>query len=134
MKNLRVFAKRKDSDEKLKGTGINIIGDTAILYNQYASYEVEPESVLLRADNHTMLDYDNPTTDNKLAFQLHEKLVQTVIDFMVENDINDVEEIQFSADSLQISKQYRKWTPATDSGMMLIGYQDGKRKKISETI
>ena len=134
MKNLRVFAKRKDSNEKLKGTGINVIGDTAILYNQYASYEVEPESVLLRADNHTMLDYDNPTTDNKLAFQLHEKLLQTVIDFMVENDINDVEEIQFSADSLQISKQYRKWTPATDSGLTLFGYQDGKRKKIIESI
>ena len=84
MKNLRVFAKRKDSDEKLKGTGINIIGDTAILYNQYASYEVEPETVLLRADNHTMEEYNNPTTDSKLAFQLHEKIVQTIIDFMVE--------------------------------------------------
>ena len=134
MKNLRVFAKRKDSDEKLKGTGINIIGHTAILYDQYASYEVDPETVLLRADNHTMLDYDNPTTDNKLAFQLHEKLVQTVIDFMVENNIDDIEEVQFNADSLQISKQYRKWTPATDSGLTLIGYQDGKRKKIIESI
>ena len=63
-----------------------------------------------------MEEYNNPTTDSKLAFQLHEKLVQTVIDFMVENHIDDVEEVQFSADSLQISKQYRKWTPATDSG------------------
>ena len=81
-----------------------------------------------------MLDYDNPTTDNKLAFQLHEKLVQTVIDFMVENNIDDIEEVQFNADSLQISKQYRKWTPATDSGLTLIGYQDGKRKKIIESI
>ena len=133
MKNLRVFAKRKNSDENLKGTGINIIGDTAILYNQYASYEVEPETVLLRADNN-MLEYDNPTTDSKLALQLHEKIVQTIIDFMVENHIDDVEEVQFSADSLQISKQYRKWTPATDSGLTLIGYQDGKRKKIFESI
>lgn len=134
MKNLRVFAKRKDSDEKLKGTGINIIGDTAILYNQYASYEVEPETVLLRADNHMMEEYNNPTTNSKLAFQLHEKLVQTIIDFMADNHIDDVEEVQFSADSLQISKQYRKWTPATDSGLTLFGYQDGKRKKIIESI
>ena len=52
---------------------------------------------------------------------------------MVENDIDDIEEIQFSADSLQVSKQYRKWTPATDSGMTLIGYQDNKRKKIIES-
>lgn len=134
MKNLRVFAKRKDSQEKLKGTGINIIGDTAFLYDKYASYEVDPETILLRADNNTMENYIDPTTDSKLSFKLHEKIVQTIIDFMVENNIDDIEEVQFNADSLQISKQYRKWTPATDSSLTLIGYQDGKRKKISESI
>ena len=33
------FAKRKNSDEKLKGTGINIFDGNAILYDRYASYE-----------------------------------------------------------------------------------------------
>ena len=134
MDNLRVFAKRKNSDEKLKGTGINIFDGNAILYDRYASYEVDSETVVLRADNRIMEDYVNPTTDSKLSFKLHEKLVQTVIDFMVENNIDDIDEIQFNADSLQVSKQCRKWTPATDSGMVLIGYQDGKKKKIIESI
>ena len=133
MNNLRVYAKRLGSDEKLQGTGINIFEGNAILYDRYASYEVEPESVLLRA-NVEMEKYDKPTTTNSVAHKLHEKLVQTVIDFMNENNIDDVEEISFSADSLQISKQYNKWTPATDSSLRLVGYQDGKRKEIIESI
>lgn len=133
MKNLRVFAKRKDSNEKLQGTGINIIGDTAILYNQYASYEVDPETILLRADNN-MEKYENPQTSKELTYELHQKLVQTVIDFLREHDINDIEEVSFGADSLQISKQYARWTPATDSSLTVIGYQDNKRKEINYSI
>ena len=89
MNNLRVYAKRLGSDEKLQGTGINIFEGNAILYDRYASYEVEPESVLLRA-NVEMEKYDKPTTTNSVAHKLHEKLVQTVIDFMNENNIDDV--------------------------------------------
>ena len=63
MKNLKVFAKRIGTDEKLTGTGINIIGDNAILYNKYASYEVDPESILLRADN-SLEEYVEPKTNS----------------------------------------------------------------------
>lgn len=133
MDNLRVFAKRLGVNEKLTGTGINIFDGSAILYDKYASYEVEPESVLLRA-NVSMEKYKNPQTNEQLTHELHERLVQTVLDFMNENDIKDVDEVHFSADSLQISKMYRKWTPATDSSLTLVGYQDGKKKEISNSI
>ena len=133
MDNLRVYAKRKGSNEKLKGTGINIFDGNAILYDRYASYEVDPESVLLRA-NVSMEKYNNPQTNEQLTRELHERLVQTVLDFMNENDIKDVDEVHFSADSLQISKMYHKWTPATDSSLTLVGYQDGKKKEISNSI
>lgn len=133
MDNLKVFAKRLGTNEKLTGTGINIFDGNAILYNKYASYEVDPETIVLRSKNE-MENYENPTMDNHLTYKLHEKLMQTVIDFLVENNITDVDEISFGADSLQVSKGYRKWTPATDSSLTLIGYQDGKRKKINNSI
>lgn len=133
MENLRVYAKRLGSEEKLTGTGINIFDGNAILYDRYASYEVDPETVLLRGGKQ-MEQYENPQTNDKLTFELHNKLVQTVIDFMVQHNIQDIDEVSFSADALQISKAYQKWTPATDSSLTLIGIQDGKRKEISNSI
>ena len=133
MDNLRVYAKRLGSNEKLEGTGINIFDGNAILYNKYASYQVDPETVVLRR-NHSVEKYENPQTDERLTRQLHEKLVQTVLDFMIEHNLNDIDEVSFGADSLQVSKGYHKWTPATDSSLTLIGYQDGKRKEINNSI
>lgn len=131
MKDLRVYAKRLGSNEKIEGTGVNIFDGNAIIYNRYASYEADPETVVLRS-NVSKPKYENPITSEKLANRLHEKLVQTVIDFMLENNITDIDEISFGADSLQVSKQYHKWTPATDSSLTLIGYQDGERRIINE--
>ena len=132
MKDLRVYAKRLEGNEKIEGTGFNLFDGNAIVYNKYASYEVDPETVTIRANNDKP-KYENPVTDSKLTNELHNKLVQTVIDFMVENNITDIDEVSFGADSLQISKQYHKWSPSTDSSLTLIGYQDGKRKIINES-
>jgi hypothetical protein len=132
MNSLRVYAKRLDSNEKLIGTGINIFDDNAILYDKYASYQVDPETVVLRRNN-VIEKYENPQTTDKLAYELHNKLVQTIIDFMNEHDIKDIDEISFGADSLQISKAYHKWTPATDSSLTLYGYQGGKKKEINSS-
>lgn len=133
MKNLRVYAKQLETNEKVIGTGINLFDNQAFVYDKQETYEVNPETIVLRADN-TLGKYENPITDNSLTFKLHEKLVQTVIDFMLENNITDIDEVWFNADSLQISKQYHKWSPATDSALTLIGYQDGERRIISESI
>lgn len=133
MKNLRITAKRINGDETLKGTGINMFDNTAILYNRFASYEVNPDTLTIRCNNE-MEKYVNPQTDEKLTYELHNKLMKTLIDFMVEHDLKDIDEIYFGADSLQISKSYHKWTPATDSSLSLVGYQDGKRKEINTSI
>ena len=133
MENLRVFAKKLNSNEKIEGTGINIFDGQAFVYNKYVSYEVDPETILLRGSTNKE-NYENPKTDETLATKLHEKLVQTIIDFMVEHNIEDVDEVSFDADSLQISKMYKRWVPATDSSLVLKGYQDGKRKIIRETM
>lgn len=47
--------------------------------------------------------------------------------------ITDIDEISFGADALQISKLYHKWTPATDSSLILYGYQDGEKRIINES-
>lgn len=132
MKSLRVYAKRLGTNEKIEGTGVNIFDNNAIVYNRYASYEVEPETIVFRSNNNK-LKFENPNTDTKLTHELHNKLVQTVIDFMVEHDITDIDEISFGADALQISKLYHKWTPATDSSLILYGYQDGEKRIINES-
>jgi len=54
-------------------------------------------------------------SDRKLIYELHERLVQTCLDFINEKGLGDVEEISFRADSLQPSADCGSWQPCTDS-------------------
>ena len=72
---------------------------------------------------HNLTIYDNPISTNKDASDLQEILVQTIINFINDRKLNDIEEVSFKADSLNESAKYGKWTPATDSYISLIGYQ-----------
>ena len=56
----------------------------------------------------------NKTTDVLIA-QLQDRLVQCCIDFINENNLGDLERVDFNADGLQISSEFGKWSPATDS-------------------
>lgn len=56
----------------------------------------------------------NKTTDELIA-KLQDKLVQCCIDFINENNLGDLERVDFNADGLQISSEFGKWTPVTDS-------------------
>ena len=56
----------------------------------------------------------NKTTDVLIA-QLQDRLVQCCIDFINENNLGDLERVDFTADGLQISSEFGKWSPATDS-------------------
>lgn len=58
--------------------------------------------------------------------ELHNLLVDTCIKYLKDNDINDVDRILLSADSLQYSKKHGEWTPATDS--CLTGYDKFNHK------
>ena len=56
----------------------------------------------------------NKTTDVLIA-KLQDRLVQCCIDFINENNLGDLEHVDFTADGLQISSEFGKWSPATDS-------------------
>ena len=56
----------------------------------------------------------NKTTDVLIA-KLQDRLVQCCIDFINENNLGDLERVDFTADGLQISSEFGKWSPSTDS-------------------
>ena len=56
----------------------------------------------------------NKTTDVLIA-KLQDRLVQCCIDFINENNLGDLERVDFNADGLQISSEFGKWSPSTDS-------------------
>ena len=56
----------------------------------------------------------NKTTDVLIA-KLQDRLVQCCIDFINENNLGDLERVDFTADGLQISLEFGEWSPATDS-------------------
>ena len=56
----------------------------------------------------------NKTTD-VLISKLQDRLVQCCIDFINENNLGDLERVDFNVDGLQISSEFGEWSPATDS-------------------
>lgn len=62
-------------------------------------------------------------TTTKDIKELQEKLVQTCIDFINERGLEDVEEVAFNVDSLQVSAKIERWHPATDSTINVSGYE-----------
>ena len=58
--------------------------------------------------------FKNKTTD-VLISKLQDRLIQCCIDFINENNLGDLERVDFTADGLQISSEFGKWSPATDS-------------------
>ena len=62
---------------------------------------------------------------DKIAFKLQEKLVQTCIDFINEHkddeQVKQIEIVDFSVDGLQFSAKEGYWQPDTDSSCILQG-------------
>ena len=56
----------------------------------------------------------NKTTDVLIA-RLQDRLIQCCIDFINENNLGDLERVDFNVDGLQISSEFGEWSPATDS-------------------
>ena len=65
-------------------------------------------------------------TNNKIAFELQKRLMQTCIDYINEIGDEHIEEVSFRADSLQCSSKKGEWQPDTDSYCCLYGirYED----------
>jgi hypothetical protein len=79
-------------------------------------------------------EYENPVTTTDHIKKLQEILVQVCINYINENNLTDIEEISFNADSLQTSAKYAQWTPATDSYIGVYGYQDENEMKVRRLI
>ena len=62
---------------------------------------------------------------DKIAFKLQERLVQTCIDFINEHkddeQVKEIEIVEFTVDGLQFSAKEGSWQPDTDSSCILQG-------------
>lgn len=62
---------------------------------------------------------------DKIALKLHERLVQTCIDFINEHkddeQIKEIQIVEFHADNLQESATHGEWHPSTDSYCAVYG-------------
>ena len=81
--------------------------------------------------------YNNPKTTTKNIKELQELLVQTIINYCVENNLQEIDEVNFSINGLSgDSFIVKQWTPGADSYIEVIGLQkEGKytvRKFIGE--
>lgn len=133
MTELIVRAKKLENGEKIVGTGINFVDGRAYLYDKYAWYEVDPETVVMRAKKDEE-HYPNPVTTSNDIAELHERLVQTVVDFCREKKNHEIQEVMFDVDDLQESVEYGEWCPGTDSSLTVYGYDCNKRKEIGTSI
>ena len=77
--------------------------------------------------------YENSKVTHEQTVELHKLLVQTVIDFLKKENIDEVWEVQFSADGLTDSVKHGEWTPSTDSYIGLIGIQQNGTIKHPKT-
>ena len=62
---------------------------------------------------------------DKIALKLQERLVQTCIDFINEykddEQVKEIQMVEFNVDNLQESAKYGEWQPCTDSYCSLYG-------------
>jgi hypothetical protein len=60
---------------------------------------------------------------DKIAFKLQERLVQTCIDFINEHkddeQVKEIQIVEFNVDNLQFSAKEGSWQPDTDSSCVL---------------
>lgn len=74
--------------------------------------------------------YQNPKTTKDDALELQTRLINTIIDFIKEKDLTDIYEVEFRADSLQISADFGHWHPSTDSYLGIYGIQKDEGEKL----
>lgn len=78
--------------------------------------------------------YKNPVTKTQDIKDLQELLVQTVIDFIKERNLTDINEIGFTVDGLEHNAiEHGEWVPEMDSWLDVIGlqYDEGYKTRAS---
>ena len=130
--------------DKKKDFNIKEYTDADRVLNEYEKLSKEDkrnfEIGLQALKSENLEPYSNPVTTEDQLSELQDILVQVCINYININGLTDIDEITFSADSLQRSARFGKWVPATDSYIRAVGYEeinDGKnnysiRKKIGD--
>ena len=94
-------------------------------FKKLSTKEKRAFALLYGALNSDRLDaYTNPVTSNEHLSELQDILVQVCINYINENKLTDIDEISFSADSLQCSARFGEGVPATDSYIRAVGYEE----------
>ena len=110
-------------------------------FKKLSTKEKRAFALIYGALNSDRLDaYTNPVKTNEHLSELQDILVQVCINYINENKLTDIDEISFSADSLQHSARFGELVPSTDSFIQAVGLeevQDGDltyyvRRKITE--
>jgi hypothetical protein len=73
-------------------------------------------------------DYKDPVTTEKDLSELLDVLVQTIIDFINERNLTDIDSIGFGADGLQESADAGEWIAYTDANIYATGLGTVKGK------
>lgn len=117
------------TNEKVKGCGIKQIGENYILICEDGDVPIIPSSLMFINDK-KLETYSKQVMSKEQINNLHELLVSTVINYLNDNNIKEVEEVDFSVDCLNDSVKYNKWVPSTDSSILICGYEDSERRII----
>ena len=119
--------KKKEISEELKSS-LELSDNLSASEKRILSAKINDERV--------EVDSEHLLPENKID-ELHVLLVQTVLDYIKENNLTDVWSVAFSADSLQESAEYGEWCPATDSYLRVEGLREeevtdveGEKRKI----
>lgn len=94
------------------------------IFNCPMTWEVDP-STLKIARSRDLPTYNNPVTTIDNIKALQERLVQTTIDYIKENNLTDIYDVSFSVDGLEGNAiEFGEWTPCMDSSISVEGLQD----------
>lgn len=126
-----VSGKKIGTNEKVIGTGFNVIDGHTYIFNKDERYEIDKDTLLIRGLPE-MEKYSNHNVDEDDMQVLLERLVQTAIDVCKDRGLDVIDEISFGVDGLKDSIEFGGWTPSTDASLKIIGRHEGKRKIIGE--
>lgn len=94
------------------------------IFNCPMTWEVDPGTLKI-ARSKDLPTYKNPVTTIDNIKELQERLVQTTIDYIKENNLTDIYDVSFSVDGLEGNAiEFGEWTPCMDSSISVEGLQD----------
>lgn len=94
------------------------------IFNCPNTWEVDPGTLKI-ARSKDLPTYNNPVTTIDNIKELQERLVQTTIDYIKENNLTDIYDVSFSVDGLEGNAiEFGEWTPCMDSSISVEGLQD----------